>query len=197
MELEFNGMVYNVKMKLDDNNIDLKECLNALNSDELFDYLYNHYNLSLYGFFLVKLDYIWNQMIYNISKNKKTWIFIDDVELFFKYKAVSVFLTQLFTRCNFFECILTMTTENTHILISNSKQSDSALSMLQNSGYIKLLNTGVLDRDILQKYLNITTIHIPYITGAKPGQGIILTPECNFSFLENMQNTKFYERIVL
>ena len=48
MELEFNGMVYNVKMKLDDNNIDLKECLNALNSDELFDYLYK-YHIKLFN----------------------------------------------------------------------------------------------------------------------------------------------------
>ena len=146
---------------------------------------------------LIKIDYCWNYMIDSISKNRRTWIFIDDIELMFKYLSTSSFLTQLFNRCNFFETILTFTTENTHILINNCKQSDAALSMLQNSGYIKLLNTGVLDRDILQKYLNITSIHLPYITGVKPGQGIILTPECNFSFLENMQNTKFYNTIIL
>ena len=43
MEIEFNGKKYEVNLEnIEENNINLEECLTALNNDELFDYLYNY-----------------------------------------------------------------------------------------------------------------------------------------------------------
>jgi hypothetical protein len=143
---------------------------------------------------LITMDFVWNEMINSVAKREKTWIFIDDVEKLFNYLSTSVYLNQLFYRCGFFESILTLTTENIHGLINQAKFHESALSMLQNSGFIKLLGIGVLDRDILQTYLNITNIYLPFISTNKPGKGIILTPECNFAFEENFdETTSFYK----
>lgn len=49
MVLDFNGKKHNVQIELNDNNDSiLSECLNALNTDELFNYLYN-YHIELFN----------------------------------------------------------------------------------------------------------------------------------------------------
>lgn len=133
---------------------------------------------------IVAIDYAWNKMVENGVKGEKTWIYIDNIEQMFNYKATSNLMIQLFQRILFWEGVLTLSSQNTNILIESSKQSIKALNLLQNSGYIKLLNTSPLDRDVLNKYLNISSMYMPYITNTTHGNGLILTHEGNFAFKE-------------
>jgi len=78
---------------------------------------------------LVVLDQIWNRMAMNREKNKRTWIYIDEIYLLFQNEYSENFLFTLFKRSRKWGGIITGITQNVEDLL----RSDLARTMLANS----------------------------------------------------------------
>ncbi len=91
---------------------------------------------------LVILDSILNRIAMNRKKGKRTYIFIDEIYLLFKYKYTSEFIYKLWKRIRKYGGCATGITQNVEELLEN----DKARLMLANSELIIMLNQSATDR---------------------------------------------------
>lgn len=71
---------------------------------------------------LVILDNILNRISRNRKKGKRTYIFIDEIYLLFKYEYTSRFIYELWKRIRKYGGCATGITQNIEELLSNEKQ---------------------------------------------------------------------------
>lgn len=91
---------------------------------------------------LVILDSILNRISRNRKNGKRTYIFIDEIYLLFKYEYTSRFIYELWKRIRKYGGCATGITQNVEELLNNEK----ARLMLGNSELIILLNQSPTDR---------------------------------------------------
>lgn len=118
---------------------------------------------------LVILDSIINRISKNRKTGKRTYIFIDEIYLLFKYKYTSEFIYKLWKRIRKYGGCATGITQNVEELLEN----DKARLMLANSELIIMLNQSSTDRERLAKLLNISEMEMEYITNVGSGEGLI------------------------
>ena len=118
---------------------------------------------------LVILDNIINRISKNRKTGKRTYIFIDEIYLLFKYKYTSEFIYKLWKRIRKYGGCATGITQNVEELLEN----DKARLMLANSELIIMLNQSSTDRERLAKLLNISEMEMAYITNVGSGEGLI------------------------
>jgi len=118
---------------------------------------------------LVILDNIINRISKNRRTGKRTYIFIDEIYLLFKYKYTSEFIYKLWKRIRKYGGCATGITQNVEELLEN----DKARLMLANSELIIMLNQSSTDRERLAKLLNISEMEMAYITNVGSGEGLI------------------------
>ena len=119
---------------------------------------------------LVVLDQIWNRMAMNREKNKRTWIYIDEIYLLFQNEYSENFLFTLFKRSRKWGGIITGITQNVEDLL----RSDLARTMLANSTeFLILFNQAPSDRDLLKNVLKLSDQEMRYISGSSAGQGLL------------------------
>lgn len=118
---------------------------------------------------LVILDSILNRISTNRRKGKRTYIFIDEIYLLFKYKYTSEFIYKLWKRIRKYGGSATGITQNVEELLEN----DKARLMLANSELIIMLNQSATDRERLADILNISEMEMTYITNVGSGEGLI------------------------
>ena len=119
--------------------------------------------------YLIVLDAIWNRVIQNRRKGKRTWIYIDEVYILFEREESTNFIRQIFSRCRKWGGLITCITQNVEPILQNT----IATSMLSNSAFIQLLNQAPVDRDILANLLHISPTQVGYINNAPAGQGVL------------------------
>ena len=118
---------------------------------------------------LVILDNILNRISRNRKKGKRTYIFIDEIYLLFKYEYTSRFIYELWKRIRKYGGCATGITQNIEELLSNEK----ARLMLGNSELIILLNQSPTDRKELAELLKLSETEENYITNVGIGEGLI------------------------
>lgn len=118
---------------------------------------------------LVILDSILNRIAINRKKGKRTYIFIDEIYLLFKYKYTSEFIYKLWKRIRKYGGCATGITQNVEELLEN----DKARLMLANSELIVMLNQSATDRERLADILSISEMEMGYITNVPSGEGLI------------------------
>ena len=119
--------------------------------------------------YLIVLDAVWNRVVENRKKGKRTWIYIDEVYILFEREESTNFIRQIFSRCRKWGGLITCITQNVEPILQNT----IATSMLSNSAFIQLLNQAPVDRDILANLLHISPTQVGYINNAPAGQGVL------------------------
>ena len=149
---------------------------------------------------LVILDNILNRITTNRKKGKRTYIFIDEIYLLFKYKYTSDFIYKLWKRIRKYGGCATGITQNVEELLEN----DKAKLMLANSELIIMLNQSATDREKLSEILDISDMEMEHITNVGVGEGLIRVRNSRIPFanrfpkkteLYKLMTTKFEETI--
>ena len=108
-------------------------------------------------------------MAANRLAGKYTWVFVDEVYLFFRYHYSAQFLYKCWKRFRKYAAAMTAATQN----VEECLRSDTARLMFANSEFLVLLNQAATDRAELAKLLNISANQMSYITSAEAGHGLI------------------------
>lgn len=139
---------------------------------------------------LVVLDAVWNRIIENSKKGRRTWFYIDEIYLLFKTDTSANFLHDLWKRARKWGAVPTGITQNVEDLLKN----ETARTMLSNSDFVQMLNQAPLDRNTLADLLNISATQLSYITNSSPGEGLIYNGSSILPFKDNFpKNTKMYK----
>lgn len=118
---------------------------------------------------VVTLEAIQNRVASNRRKGKYTWIFIDEVYLYFKYHYSAEILYRAWKRFRKYAAPLTAATQN----VEECLKSETARLMFANSEFLLLFNQAATDRQELGKLLHISDMQMGYITGAEAGHGLL------------------------
>ena len=119
--------------------------------------------------YLVVLDNVWNRVISNRRKGKRTWIYLDEIYILLDRDESINYVRQIFSRGRKWGALTTGITQNVEVLL----QSSVVTTMLSNSAFIQLLNQAPVDRDILAGLLRISPNQVSFINDAPPGQGVL------------------------
>lgn len=139
---------------------------------------------------LICLDFVWNRMIENRKKGKRTWIYFDEAHILFKNDYSANFLYELYKRARKWDGIPTGITQNVEELLD----SEYARKMLSNSEFIMLLNQAPLDREILADLLKISESQLNFVTNRPPGQGLISYSGIILPYIDHFPtNTELYK----
>lgn len=117
----------------------------------------------------VTMETIQNRVAANRLAGKYTWVFIDEIYLFFKYFYSAQFLYKCWKRFRKYAAAMTGATQN----VEECLRSDTARLMPANSEFLILLNQAATDRAELARLLNISQSQMGHITNAPAGHGLL------------------------
>lgn len=118
---------------------------------------------------LIILDQIWNRITSNRNAGRRTWVYIDEIQLLFSNEYAENYFFELWSRARKWGAIPTGITQNVSTLLS----SLNAERMLSNSDFVLMLNQSQRDRERLGELLHISSRQKKYITNAKEGAGLM------------------------
>lgn len=118
---------------------------------------------------VVALEAIQNRVITNRMKGKYTWVFLDEVYLYFKFRYSAEVLYRAWKRFRKYGGILTAATQN----VQECLESETAKLMFANSEFLLLFNQSPGDRQALANLLHISETEMNYVTDAEPGHGLL------------------------
>ena len=117
----------------------------------------------------VVLETIQNRVAANRLAGRYTWVFVDEVYLFFKYYYSAQFLYKCWKRFRKYAAAMTAATQN----IEECLRSETARLMLANSEFLILLNQAATDRAELAKLLHISETQMSHVTNVEAGHGLM------------------------
>ena len=115
------------------------------------------------------LNSIWNKMIENRKKGKRTWLYIDEFYLLLKKDTSADFLQEIWKRARKWNGIPTGITQNVEDLL----KSEAGRTILNNCGFVMLLNQAPMNLIQLSNIYNISPEEQKYINNGPSGQGLI------------------------
>ena len=138
---------------------------------------------------LVMLDAILNRVIDNHKKGKRTWIYIDEIYLFFKNEYSTAFLEKAWKRFRKKGAAATGITQN----VTDCLNSSTAKNMLANSEFLLMFSQAPTDMEELTRLLHISNEQIAHISNAESGHGLIKVGGNIVPFINKFPtNTKLY-----
>ena len=138
---------------------------------------------------VVTLDAIQNRVAQNRKKGKYTWVFVDEVYLFFKYHFSAQFLYKAWKRFRKYAAPMTAATQN----VEECLRSETARLMFANSEFLVLYNQAATDQQELAKLLHISDTQLGYITNSPPGTGLLRMGGTLVPFLNTIpKDTELY-----
>lgn len=138
---------------------------------------------------LVMLDALLNRVIQNRRLGKRTWLYIDEIYLFFSNELSANFLSESWKRFRKYGALATGITQN----IEDCLRSPLARTMLANSEFLLLLNQSPTDQVELARLLHISDEQMQYVSDAPHGQGLIKVGQNLVPFINNFpKDTQLY-----
>lgn len=138
---------------------------------------------------IVVLDQIWNRITQNRAIGKRTWIYIDEIQLLFSNEYSANYFFELWSRSRKWGAVPTGITQNAETLLL----SDLARRMLSNSDFIMMLNQATSDRMELAGLLNISNKQLSFVTNSEPGHGLLFAGKSIVPFIDRFpQDTDLY-----
>lgn len=128
----------------------------------------------------ITIDYIWNKMIENRDKGKRTWFYIDEFYLLLMKEKSAEFLMKIWKRARKWNGIPTGITQN----VSDLFASLSGQNILANSAFVMMLKQSLQDRQNLAEHYHIGSSQLPFITNSPPGQGLIYSSNTIVPFMD-------------
>ncbi|MBR6120095.1 MAG: DUF87 domain-containing protein [Oscillospiraceae bacterium] len=139
---------------------------------------------------VVTLDAIQNRVMENRKRGKFTWVFIDEVYLYFKYHYSAEILYKAWKRFRKYGAALTAATQN----VEECLRSETARLMFANSEFLILLNQAATDREELGRLLHISETQMGFITDVEAGHGLLRMGGAIVPFANTMpKDTKLYK----
>ena len=117
----------------------------------------------------VTMETIQNRVAANRLAGRYTWVFIDEIYLFFKYHYSAQFLYKCWKRFRKYGAAMTGATQN----VEECLRSETARLMFANSEFLVLLNQAATDRAELARLLNISETQMGHVTNAEAGHGLL------------------------
>ncbi len=115
------------------------------------------------------LDNIWNKMIINKAKGKRTWFYVDEFYLMMRSPTSASYIAEIWKRARKWNGIPTAITQN----VEDMLKSEEARTIINNSTFIMLLGQTPINRQQLSEMLDISKEEQKYISTAKPGMGLL------------------------
>ena len=145
-------------------------------------------NLKTAGMLIV-MDAIWNRITANREVGRRTWLDIDEIQVFFSDSLLEAYFDEIWRRFRKWGGIPTGVTQNVTPLLA----SGIAYNMLQNSEFVVLMNQAAQDRKELAEMFGISESNMQYITNSEQGHGLICVGG-NLIPLSNIfpKNTQLY-----
>lgn len=139
---------------------------------------------------LIILDQIWNRITSNRNAGRRTWVYIDEIQLLFSNEYAENYFFELWSRARKWGAIPTGITQNVSTLLS----SLNAERMLSNSDFVLMLNQSQTDRQRLAELLHISNRQQKYITNAKEGAGLLYADEAMIPLYDEFpKDTELYK----
>ena len=139
---------------------------------------------------LIVLDQIWNRITKNRNSGKRTWIYVDEMQLLLSNEFASNYFFELWSRARKWGALPTGITQNVETLLL----SDNARRMLSNSEFVLLLDQAANDRDQLTEMLHLSEQEEGYITNADSGHGLMIAGDAVIPFENDFpKKTKLYK----
>lgn len=136
------------------------------------------------------LDNIWNKMIENQAKGKRTWIYIDEFYLLMQKPSSASYIAQIWKRARKWNGVPTAITQNIEDLLKN----EDARTILNNCSFMILLGQSPMNQIELSKMFKISKDEQKYISAAKPGMGLIRIKDDIIPMDDSFpQDTKLYK----
>lgn len=138
----------------------------------------------------VCLDNIWNKMITNHEKNKRTWIYIDEFYIMMQRDSSASYISQIWKRARKWDGFPCAITQN----VEDMLKSEDARTIINNCSFIILLGQAPLNKQQLSNMYSLSSVEQKYISSAKPGMGLIYTNENIIPVNDDFpKNTKLYK----
>lgn len=115
------------------------------------------------------LSDIWNRILENKKKNKRTWVYLDEFYLLTQTESSASFLQMVFKRVRKYGGIITGITQDIEDLLKTSE----ARGILNNCGFMLFMNQSSVGRAELQELYDISPSLLSYITDKPPGTGLL------------------------
>ena len=136
------------------------------------------------------LDNIWNKMIENSSKGKRTWFYIDEFYLMMQKKTSADYISQIWKRARKWNGYPTAITQN----VEDMLKSENARTVINNSSLVMLLSQAPLNRRQLSDMFGLSPTEEKYISSGKPGMGILSINNNIIPFNDDYpKHTKLYK----
>lgn len=125
-------------------------------------------DMKTFGMFVV-LEQIWNRVVENKAKGRRTWLYMDEFHLLFTNDFVGQYCKMIFQRARKYGLMPTGITQNVEELLA----STHARTMLANSAVLALLNQNPTDAYALRDLFGFSDKQVDAFTNAAPGQGLL------------------------
>ena len=136
------------------------------------------------------LDNIWNKMIENSSKGKRTWFYIDEFYLMMQKKTSADYISQIWKRARKWNGYPTAITQN----VEDMLKSENARTVINNSSLVMLLSQAPLNRRQLSDMFGLSPTEEKYISSGKSGMGILSINNNIIPFNDDYpKHTKLYK----
>lgn len=139
---------------------------------------------------LVVMDQIWNRVIANHRRGVRTWVYIDEMQVFFQNQLSTDFFANIWARFRKRYAYATGLTQNVERILMN----DTARFILSNSEFVIMLDQARSDREALAEMLDISDEQLNYITNADQGNGLLRVGGAIVPFRDKFPtHTKLYK----
>ncbi|MGG5333801.1 VirB4-like conjugal transfer ATPase, CD1110 family [Enterococcus sp. AZ163] len=139
---------------------------------------------------LTVLDQVWNRATRNRSLGKRTYLYIDEIQLLVTNEYAEAYFFELWSRARKWGIVPTGITQNvaTMLLSANVER------MLSNSDFIMMLNQSKTDRRRLADLLHLSARQERYLTNAAEGEGLLCAGNAIIPFYDDFpRDTKLYK----
>lgn len=137
----------------------------------------------------VCLDNIWNRMIENSRKGKRTWIFADEFHLLVQTETSAQYTRQIWKRARKWNGIPTGMTQQAEDVL----KTQEGRAVINNCDFVMMLNLDPYTRMQMQQMYSISRTEIEYVDGVGPGQGLIYNGTDIIPFINDFpKDTKLY-----
>lgn len=138
---------------------------------------------------LVILESIYNRVIQNWQRGRRTWIFVDEFSIFFRYPFATTYFLRMWKQVRKRGGMMTGITQNVGEMLSSS----DARYILANSEFLIMLSQSASDRAVLAELLGISNEQLSYVDNAPPGCGLMKFGGSFIPFVNDLpQHTKLY-----
>ena len=141
---------------------------------------------------LVIQDYIWNQIV-NAQGKWTTYLFFDELQLYFKNKLQATFFTELYSRIRKYGAIPTGITQNPETVLS----MEEGRKLVANCEFLVLLKLKLTDLEALSQVITLTPSLERFVLRPKEkGTGLIVAGDTIVPFENPIpKDTKLYQLV--